>query len=60
VRTNSGSRTSAEATMETSLMVSEADKMLSRLASGGHLQVESSEGTLVHTLSGRRTPALEG
>ena len=54
-----GSITSAEAAMETSLTVSEADKILSELAAGGHLQVESSEGTLFYRLPDRRTPELE-
>lgn len=57
MRNNTGSITPAEAAMETSLTISEADKMLSELAGGGHLQVESSEGTLVYRLPGRR--ALE-
>ncbi len=43
--------------METSLTVSEADEFLSELAAGGHLQVESSEGTLAYRLPSRR--ALE-
>ena len=59
IRNNVGSITPAEAAMETSLTVSEADKMLSELASGGHLQVESSEGTLAYRLPGRRTLELE-
>src|SRR3712207_543544 len=46
MRNNTGSITPAEAAMETSLTVSDADEMLSELAAGGHLQVESSEGTL--------------
>lgn len=59
IRDNSGSITPAEAAMQTSLTVSEADEMLSELASGGHLQVQSSEGTLFYRLPGKRTPELE-
>ena len=59
MRNNTGSITPAEAAMETSLTVSEADEMLSELAAGGHLQVESSEGTLVYKLPGRRALNLE-
>ena len=59
MRNNTGSITPAEAAMETSLTVSEADEMLSELAAGGHLQVESSEGTLVYKLPGRRALDLE-
>jgi hypothetical protein len=59
MRNNTGSITPAEAAMETSLTVSEADEMLSELAAGGHLQVESSEGTLVYRLPGRRALDLE-
>lgn len=57
IRNNTGSITPAEAAMETSLTVSEADKMLSELAAGGHLRVESSEGTLFYRLPGRRAGA---
>jgi hypothetical protein len=60
MRDNRGSITPAEAAMETSLTVSEADKMLSKLAAGGHLRVESSEGALVYSFPGRRVPELEG
>jgi hypothetical protein len=60
MRNNMGNITPAEAAMETSLTVSEADKMLSELAAGGHLQVESSEGTLVYRLPSRRALELEG
>lgn len=59
MRNNTGSITPAEAAMETSLTVSEADEMLSELAAGGHLQVKSSEGTLVYRLPGRRALDLE-
>lgn len=59
MRNNTGSITPAEAAMETSLTVSEADEMLSELAAGGHLQVQSSEGTLVYRLPGRRALDLE-
>ncbi|HEX6709429.1 MAG TPA: hypothetical protein VF068_03785 [Rubrobacter sp.] len=60
IRDNAGSITPAEAAMETSLTVSEADKMLSELAGGGHLTVESRHGALVYVLPGRRSPELEG
>jgi hypothetical protein len=60
MRNSSGSITPAEAAMETSLTVSEADKTLSELAAGGHLQVESSEGTLVYKLPNRRALEREG
>ena len=46
--------------METSLTVSEADSMLSELAGGGHLAVESREGALFYSLPGRRSQELEG
>jgi hypothetical protein len=59
MRNNAGSITPAEAAMETSLTVSEADKMLSELAGAGHLQVGSSEGTLVYKLPARRALELE-
>src|SRR5918911_1570756 len=59
MRNNAGSITPAEAAMETSLTVSEADKMLSGLTGGGHLQVESSEGTLVYRFPGGRALELE-
>jgi hypothetical protein len=59
MRDNTGGMTPAEAAMETSLTVSEANEMLSELATGGHLQVESSEGTLVYRLPSRRALELE-
>ena len=59
IQGNSGSITPAEAAMQTSLTVDEADEMLSELAAGGHLRVESSEGTLFYGLPGRRTSELE-
>jgi hypothetical protein len=59
MRKNTGSITPAEAAMETSLTVSDADEMLSELAVGGHLQVESSEGTLAYRLPGRRALEIE-
>lgn len=54
IRDNGGSITSAEAAMETSLTVREADGMLSELANGGHLQLESRDGALYYSLPGRR------
>ena len=38
MRNNTGNITPAEAAMETSLTVNEADKMLSELATGGHFE----------------------
>lgn len=52
IRANGGSITSAEAAMETSLTVREADGMLSELAGGGHLAVESRNGALFYALPG--------
>ena len=60
IRDNGGSITPAEAAMETSLTVREADKMLSELAVGGHLAVESRGGALFYSLPGRSGPELEG
>jgi len=60
IRDNGGSITSAEAAMETSLTVREADGMLSELAGGGHLAVESRDGALFYALPGRRSQELEG
>ena len=59
IRDNGGSITPAEAAMETSLTVKEADRMLSELAGGGHLSVESAGGTLHYSLHGKRTPELD-
>ena len=60
IRDNGGSITPAEAAMETSLTVREADGMLSELAGGGHLAVESRDVALFYVLPGRRSPELEG
>ena len=61
IRDNGGSITSAEAAMETPLTVREADAMLSELASGGHLTVETRGGTLLYALpSSREERALGG
>ena len=60
IRDNGGSITPAEAAMETSLTVREADGMLSELAGGGHLAVQSRDGALFYVLPGRRSPELEG
>jgi hypothetical protein len=60
IRDNGGSITPAEAAMETSLTVREADKMLSELAGGGHLAVESRGGALFYSLPRRSGPELEG
>ena len=60
IRDNGGSITPAEAAMETSLTVREADKMLSELAGGGHVAVESMGGALFYSLPSREDRALEG
>ncbi|MBA2693402.1 MAG: hypothetical protein H0U65_13080 [Rubrobacter sp.] len=59
IREHEGSITPAEAAMETSLTVKEADRMLSELASGGHLAVESDGGLLVYSLPQRRKREIE-
>ncbi len=60
IRDNGGSITPAEAAMETSLTVREADKMLSEPVGGGHLAVQSRGGALFYSLPGRSDPELEG
>ena len=47
---SNGSITPAEAAIETSLTVREADGMLSELAGGGYLQIESHNGALYYSL----------
>jgi hypothetical protein len=59
IRDKGGSITPAEAAMETSLTVREADSMLSELTGEGHLAVESRDGALVYSLPGRRSTELE-
>jgi len=59
IKTNGGNITPAEAAMETSLTVGEADSMLSDLAGKGHLAVRSRDGALFYSLPGRRDPELE-
>jgi hypothetical protein len=59
IRDNGESITPAEVAMETSLTVREADRMLSELAGGGHLYVQSTGGTLRYSLSSRRAPELD-
>ncbi len=56
---NGGSITPTEAAMRTSLTVNEADRMLSELASGGHLLVESEDNTLFYRLPGKRASELQ-
>jgi hypothetical protein len=60
IRDNGGGITPAEAAMATSLTVREADGMLSELAAGGHLAVESRDGALFYALPGRRGGEIEG
>lgn len=55
IRENEGGITPAEAAMETSLTVREADEMLSELANGGHLKLESQDGALYYSLPGKRS-----
>ncbi len=59
MRDSGGSITPAEAAMETSLTVREADELLSELAGGGHLRVESRDGALYYSLPGRDRPELQ-
>ena len=59
IRDNGGSITPAEAAMETSLTVRDADRMLSELAGGGHLSVESAGGTLRYSLPGKPAGELD-
>ena len=49
-----GSITPVEAALETSLTVDEAEEIFTRCADRGHLFVESRDGALFYTLSGRR------
>jgi predicted transcriptional regulator len=60
IRDNEGRITPTEAAMGSSLTVREADKMLSELAAGGHLMVESKNGALFYSLASRGDPELEG
>ena len=59
IKANGGSITPAEAALETSLTVREADQMLSELAASGHLTVESRSGALFYGLPGRSSPEIE-
>jgi hypothetical protein len=59
IRESGGGITPTEAAMETSLTVREADRMLSELAGGGHLAVESRDGALFYSLPGKRLPEIE-
>ena len=59
IRDNGGSITPAEAAMETSLTVRDADRMLSELTGGGHLSVESAGGTLRYSLPGKPAGELD-
>ncbi len=59
-----GELTPAEAAMDTSLTVAEADRMLKELAEGGHLEVRVRGGGLFYSLwereDGEETGRLEG
>jgi hypothetical protein len=60
IRDNGGSITPAEAAMETSFTVmKEADQMLSDLAGGGHLSVDSMGDMLRYSFPSRRPPELD-
>lgn len=59
IRDNGGEITPAQAAMETPLTVREADAMLSELAAGGHIAVESRDGALFYSLAGKGEPGLE-
>ncbi len=59
IRDNGGSITPAEVAMETSLTVKEADQMLTELAGGGYLSVQSAGGTLRYSLPSWRPPELD-
>jgi hypothetical protein len=59
IRDNGGAITPAEAAMETSLTVKEADRMLSELVGGGHLSVESAGGALRYSLPGEPVAELD-
>ena len=60
IRESEGTITPTEAALATSLTVREADEMLSALAAGGHLMVESKNGALFYSLAGWSDPELEG
>ncbi len=55
-----GELSPAQAAMETSLTVAEADKMLGELAEGGHLEVRVRGGGLFYALWDRRDGASAG
>ena len=59
LRDNGNRSTPAEAAMQTSLTVEEADALLSKLAAGGHLMVESHAGALIYKLPASHDPELE-
>jgi hypothetical protein len=58
IQDTGGSITPVEAALRTSLTVDEAEEILSRLASRGHLLVESRDGALSYALPGRRSESL--
>jgi hypothetical protein len=55
---DTGDITPVEAALETSLTVDEAEEILSRLASRGHLLVKIRDGALCYALPGRRSESL--
>lgn len=57
IRDAGGAITPVEAALDTPLTVDEADGMLSRLASGGHLRVESHDGNLYYALPDKLPPS---
>lgn len=54
-----GRITPARASLETSLTVFEADRMLGDLARGGHLSVGTEDGTIVYSLPGSDDRGIE-
>lgn len=54
IQRSGGGITPVEAALETSLTVDEAEQILSRFASKGHLRVESLDGSLYYSLPERR------
>lgn len=54
IQRSGGGITPVEAALETSLTVDEADEILSRFSSKGHLRVESLDGSLYYSLPERR------
>lgn len=60
IQRSGGSITPIEAALETSLTVDEADEILGRFASRGHLRVESRDGSLYYALPEHRVANASG